>query len=260
MKSSVGTRLAHALAAGVFVASFAGSAIADSYKDDPTVSAGRKLEWSFNIGATSDYVFRGQSQTAGDPTIQGGLDFSYGLFYAGVWGSGVDFGNATNQANAEIDIYGGVKHSFGPVDLDLGLIYYLYAGTKNEVTELDYVEFKLGASTTIQKISLGVTGFYSPEYTGETGPAIIVEGTAGYELPSFQAITPSISGAIGTVQFEEAGNINYTYWNAGLSLTAAEKLTLDFRYWDTDGATSDCGTAVFGCDERFVASVKVTLP
>lgn len=235
-------------------------AIADSLKDEPMVDVRRQFEWTANAGFTSDYVFRGQSQTAGDPTVQGGVDISYGSFYAGVWGSGVDFGDTTNQAEAEIDFYGGITHSFGSVSLDLGVIYYLYAGTKNETAELDYVELKLGASTSINKFSFGVNGFYSPEYTGNTGPTLTVEGTAGYELPSFHSITPTISGTIGTVQFEEAGNTDYNYWNAGVSLVAAEKLTIDLRYWDTDGATSDCTTSVFGCDERFVASVKLTLP
>ena len=261
MKRNFGTIIGPLAVPVMLVASaLAMPAHAGSFKDEPMVEPGRKLEWSFNIGGTSDYVFRGQSQTAGDPTIQGGLDVSYGSFYAGLWGSGVDFGDGTNQAGAEIDFYGGITHSLGPVDLDLGVIYYHYTDVKNETAELDYVELKLGASTTINKFSFGVTGFYSPEYTGKTGPTVTVEGTAGYELPSFESIVPTISATLGTVQFEEAGNTDYNYWNAGVSLVAAEKLTIDLRYWDTDGATSDCTTAVFGCDERFVASVKVTLP
>ena len=58
---------------------------------------------------------------------------------------------------------------------------------------------------------------------------------------------------------------SYTYWNAGLALVV-DKLTFDFRYWDTDGAenavsTSPGFTCVNDyCGERFVFSVGVTLP
>ncbi len=43
-----------------------------------------------------------------------------------------------------------------------------------------------------------------------------------------------------------------------------DKITLDFRYWDTD-IEKDVGglcfsTGAFQCDERFVFSVGITLP
>ena len=54
---------------------------------------------------------------------------------------------------------------------------------------------------------------------------------------------------------------DYLYWNVGLSL-AIDKVTLDFRYHDTDigsDAANICGHKNL-CDERFVASAKITLP
>lgn len=259
MKRVFRRALGGALASAIAATALAPPALADSYKETP-IETSRKLEWSVNIGATSDYVFRGYSQSAGDPVIQGGADLSYGMFYAGVWASGLDFGDGAGSANSEVDFYAGLKHSFGPIELDAGVIYYLYPNAKDSGAELDFVELKLGASTTIQKFSAGATAFYSPEYTGNLGPTWTFEGTVGYELPSFQSITPTLSSTIGTTQFEEAGNTDYVYWNAGISFLAAEKLTLDFRYWDTDVASSACQGPVFGCDERFVASVSVSLP
>lgn len=258
MKSRIGRSFLGAAAAA---AALAGSAMlypafADSYKDAP--DPGRKFEWSFNLGATTDYVFRGVSQSAGKPTVQGGVDVSYGLFYAGVWASGLDFGDGPGSAASEVDFYAGIKPTWGPVTFDLGVIYYVYPGANDSFSgELDYVELKVGASTTIQKFSFGGTAFYSPDYTGELGPAWTLEGTAGCELPTMHMLTPTISGTIGTTQFEEAGTTDYVYWNAGISF-AADKFTLDLRYWDTD--LPNCGGSVFGCDERFVATVKVTLP
>lgn len=58
-----------------------GTAAADGYEAAAAAPAdeGRKFTYSFNIGATSDYVFRGISQTDNDPTIQGGIDLGYGI-------------------------------------------------------------------------------------------------------------------------------------------------------------------------------------
>jgi len=44
-------------------------------------------DFSFNVTATSDYVWRGVSQSDEDFAIQGGADFESGIFYAGAWAS-----------------------------------------------------------------------------------------------------------------------------------------------------------------------------
>jgi uncharacterized protein (TIGR02001 family) len=67
-------------AAGVALVALTGAAAAD------------ELTYTFNIDGTSDYVFRGFSQNARHPTLQGGADFAYNMFYAGIWASGLDFG------------------------------------------------------------------------------------------------------------------------------------------------------------------------
>ncbi len=79
---------------------------------------------AFNIGANSDYVFRGVSQTDEDPSVFGGVDATIGsIGYAGVWISNVDFNNGTN---AEVDVYAGIKPVLGAVTFDFGAIYYGY--------------------------------------------------------------------------------------------------------------------------------------
>jgi uncharacterized protein (TIGR02001 family) len=75
-----------------------------------------KLKLSANVALTTDYVFRGQSQTDEGPAIQGGFDATWKVFYLGVWASNIDFGAATNVngnleniADIEIDWYGGIR-------------------------------------------------------------------------------------------------------------------------------------------------------
>ena len=57
------------------------------------------------VGYTSDYMWRGQTQTQGGGAFQAGVELDYEGFFVGVWGSEVDFGN--DSASFEYDLYGG---------------------------------------------------------------------------------------------------------------------------------------------------------
>ena len=86
-----------------------------------------------NVGLFSEYIFRGISQTAGKPAVQGGFDWAHSSgFYLGTWGSNIswleDFG-AYTRSSLEWDFYGGYKGSINDDwNYDLGTIYYLYPG------------------------------------------------------------------------------------------------------------------------------------
>lgn len=246
--------------AGVALLALGGTAAADEFA------------WSATLTGTSDYVFRGISQTDNDPTIQGSFGLTYGMFYAGVWASGLDFDAGLNDAEIEADWYGGVKPTWGPLTFDFGFIYYSYPG-ENFIPpgpiELEYWEFKAGVSgSPVTNLTVGATVFYSDDYFAETGEVWTIEGTAAYALPAVGPVTPTLSGLVGYQEGEDAiyagfnGFDNYWYWNAGVALTV-EKLTFDLRYWDTDAenAVSQGLTCINGyCDSRFVFSATVALP
>jgi uncharacterized protein (TIGR02001 family) len=89
-----------------------------------------------NVGLFSEYIFRGVTQTAGDPAIQGGFDYGHSSgLYVGTWASNVswlkDFGTYSSSS-LEWDFYGGFKRNFGSTDFyfDVGTIYYYYPGNK----------------------------------------------------------------------------------------------------------------------------------
>jgi len=102
---------------------------------------------SANVGLYSDYVFRGISQTGGEPAIQGGLDYSHSSgFYLGTWASNVgwleDFQGYT-KGNVEIDVYGGFRGEIPKTELsyDLGAIQYMYPGDHpSNITKADTTE------------------------------------------------------------------------------------------------------------------------
>lgn len=242
-----------------------------SIKDAPQPEQ-RRCNLSANVALTTEYVFRGVSQTAQDPAIQGGFDVTCGMFYAGVWASNLNFaGDSTPGpdnviAHIEMDWYAGIKGTRDRISWDVGVIYYSYPGQSSAIPDLNYVELKFGAAAQVWKdTTMGVTVFYSPDYTGESGETWTVEGTFARVLPKFDRFTPTFSALIGWQHNEGHANYiaafgddHYMYWNAGLTLAFHEKWSLDLRYWDTNINNGFCSGAILQCDERFVATLKFT--
>jgi uncharacterized protein (TIGR02001 family) len=92
--------------------------------------------FSANVGLTTDYIFRGISQTSHNPAVQGGIDFAHSSgLYAGVWGSNVSWiadsgAVASGSVTMELDTYFGFKNSFaGDFSYDVGFIRYNYLGS-----------------------------------------------------------------------------------------------------------------------------------
>ena len=88
---------------------------------------------SFNIGAVSEYRYRGISQSRLKPALQGGLDYAAPSgFYVGAWASTIKWiKDAGGDANVEVDLYGGYKTEVSPgLTLDVGLLQYLYPSNK----------------------------------------------------------------------------------------------------------------------------------
>ncbi len=130
-------------------------------------TAAQAQDVSANVTLTSNYVFRGVSQTGDGPAIQGGFDYSAGSFYAGVWGSSVDFSDDTTM---EMDIYGGFGVSAGGWDFDFGGIYYIYPDSPQNPSQ-DFVEVYGGASRGFGPATFDVKLSYSPEFYLEVGSA-----------------------------------------------------------------------------------------
>ena len=74
---------------------------------------------SGNLGVTTDYVWRGQSQSNGNSAVSGGMDYAGAGYYAGVWTSSTENIQETNfYVGTEINGF------------DVGVISYEYSGAK----------------------------------------------------------------------------------------------------------------------------------
>jgi uncharacterized protein (TIGR02001 family) len=263
-----------------------------SLKDPPKPA--ERCKHSANVALATEYVFRGISQTAEGPAIQGGFDVTCGIFYAGVWASNLDWGGTgifgldgtDANANIEMDWYIGIKPVTGRITWDLGVIYYSYPSATDlginalgvlDNLEYNYVELKVGASAELWKdATVSGTVFFSPDYQYESGQVWTLEGTFTQNLPKFtlwREWSPSFSALIGyqTAAGDAADKLvyranvtgdddHYVYWNVGLTLGFLEKWSIDVRYWDTNinRPADGCRGPLFSCDERVVGTLKFT--
>lgn len=194
---------------------------------------------SGNVALTSNYVWRGQTQSDGEFAVQGGFDYVAPMFYAGTWASTVDdFGIG---ASSELDLYAGFTPTLGPVTLDLGVIGYFYP---NANVDSDFVELKVGAGITpIEPLTIKVSAYASNDYLATGGDSLFLEANVGYTISD----AFSISGGYGNFDQDTLGN--YDTWNIGGTFTYAG-FGFDLRYHDTEG---------LGLDEEFSFTIKRSL-
>jgi uncharacterized protein (TIGR02001 family) len=257
-----------------------------SMKDAPAPAETRDFKITANVGVTSDYIFRGISQSARNPAAQGGVDLTYGIAYAGIWASSIKFGDNTPaypfKASTEVDLYAGIKpvwkSGIGDFNFDFGAIYYGYPAQAETVKvgavtlknpKLDYYEFKAGVNKDLWKDgNLASTLFFSPNSQYEAGKVWTSETTFAQTFAAWGKVVPAFSSTFGYQKgdsdnyktFVTNGKTSYIYANAGVTLTFDEKISLDVRYWDTNikNDANFC-TGSFGqCDSRAVATLKFT--
>ena len=198
----------------------------------------QEVSVSGNVAISTDYVWRGVSQTNGDMAISGGFDLESGGFYAGTWVSNVDF-NDSADTNIEWDFYAGFAGDLTEnVGFDIGLIYYAYPDSSG--LDYDFVELYGGLSTELGA-GVGLSGYI---YWDPDNENIYVEAAAGYALTE----TLGVDATVGNYSFDGGGD--YTTFSVGATLATSVGLDLDFRYWDTD---------INGLDDTFVFTVSKAL-
>lgn len=213
-------------------------------------------EFSGNVALTSDYLFRGISQTDESPAIQGGFDWAHDSgVYLGVWASNVDF-NDGDQATVEVDWYGGYAGSVGGLSYDLGAIYYAYP---NASVARDYNFWEgalsLGYDLT-NSLSIGVAYNYAPDFYAESGEAHYLSGSLDYTIPV--ALSPALSASLGHQWIDNNaayGVPDYLTWSVGLSVDV-EGFTLSATYSDTDIGKAQCIGGTDLCAARGVFAVS----
>jgi uncharacterized protein (TIGR02001 family) len=214
---------------------------------------------SGNVSLTTDYTFRGISQTLQQPALQGGMDLRHPSgFYVGTWGSSVNFGEtnlseAGPRAQVEVDVYGGYGLNLLPVaTIDIGALYYMYPGAGG-ARNYDFVEFGLGASRTMGPFSGGLSAKYSPDFYAGAGEAFYYGASAGIPVSVL-----TISGNIGKQMIEDNstfGTPDYLDWGVGASV-GWKGFTIGGRVVGTDVEESECFSGSEYCGTRVMGSIS----
>lgn len=194
--------------------------------------------FSPSVTITSNYIFRGLSQSRKDPAIQANLEYTYeiGAFtpYAGMFASTTRFPSNNTPAGStdirqprELDFFGGVRWKT-PLDgllLDVGFISYTYPGNTadqnrnggpnaygnpqwNEVYGKFAYDF--GLATAVGSV------YYAKDFSYGAGKAMYYEG--GFDVPLPFAFLGSARVGRQTIDVNATfGAPDYTTWNVGLA-------------------------------------------
>ncbi len=210
----------------------------------------------------SDYVFRGISNTDGEPAIQASIDYEHdnGL-YAGVWASNVKFRenagaaavDTVQEATIEIDYYIGFASEFeSGLSWDVGALYYAYPGAEDSL-DYDYWEAMGALSYAFEEVGLapeiGVEVYHSPEYFGKSGDATYAAAVLDLSLPN----DFGLGFSVGKQWFKDDSSLNYVDWKAGIT-RSAWGFDFELAYTDTDLSKADCDDEDI-CEGRAVFSI-----
>ncbi|MDH5357647.1 MAG: TorF family putative porin [Gammaproteobacteria bacterium] len=207
---------------------------------------------SANVALTTDYMWRGYSQTDNEFSMQGGFDYAHSSgLYAGTWASNIDY---ADDAPLEIDFYfGHAGETESGIGWDVGFLRYMYPGE-----EYDYDE--VYAFLSYSYFNIGITHGYDVYSTSEQ--ATYYSAGFDYELPMGLAL----SAGVGYYDYDEAyaeqtfgadaPNSTVDY-RIGLSKEMAG-FGFDLTYYDID---SD-GEEMYGntaADSRFVFTISKSM-
>ena len=213
------------------------------------------------VAVTSDYRFRGISQSNRDFAPQGSLNLTGpDGFYVGTWASTIDFdpGNSSNPY-VEVDIYGGKHTDLWGFDWNIEPYYYSYpsADIPAGAPKPDYFELINQVSHPLGPVALTATWAWSPNLAFDGGTGNYIAGTASMPITDWL----SISGNVGhqwAAAAKLVGSRDYTYADFGATATW-HNFALDVRYSGTDLGGVQCSSFYMATRNACIGTVVGTL-
>jgi uncharacterized protein (TIGR02001 family) len=191
---------------------------------------------SGSLAVTTDYLYRGVSQTAGKPAAQAGVQFhSPDGWNVGAWGSSVDFQNGAGIAY-ELDLHAGYSWSLSPDwSAQLGYVHYGYLDDNDAGYDYDEVNASISYQ---QRATASVA--WSPNTSKHTYWGFISEKRAlAYELSLLQPLDPrwSLCAGVGYYDLSDLVDTGYWYWSTGVAFTW-QGMQVDLLRIDTDSTAA----------------------
>jgi len=185
---------------------------------------------------TSDYRFRGVSQSDQEMAVQGGITVAHeNGAYLGTWASNLSGWGTFGGANMELDLIAGYKAKLSDnATLDVGATWYMYPGGADET---DFVEpyAKLTGTTGPATLTAGVA--YAPAqealgrwyYTGADAAAGVYNDFGDKEDNLY--LWGDAAVALAGTPLTAKAHLGYSDGNSGLGPNATS-LAPTGTYWD----------------------------
>jgi len=193
---------------------------------------------SATFAVTSDYVFRGVSQTDNELAFQAGLTYTapFGL-YAGVWGSNVDFGDpepGVRGPNFEVDYFiGWSKDLSDSWNIDLGVNRYTYEGASGDYGDIDYNEY-IAKVTWSGPVTVGGILAYADDYSNTGAEEIYAGLSASYDIGDTGF---SLGASTGYTSIDAGSDGRDDYYDGAITLSKGfGPATATLGYYDTFGS------------------------
>ena len=172
-------------------------------------------EISYNAAITSDYRYRGLSQTRFDPALQGGVDYVHGPtgLYVGTWLSTIKWTkDAGGDGSIEWDVYGGKRGQLtGNLSYDIGGLYYWYPSNDlNPRANTFELYARLGFGPAYVKYSHATTNLFGTANSKRSGYLDL-----GADIDVYQGIVLNLHAGRQEVNHNSAAS--YTDYKVGLS-------------------------------------------
>lgn len=199
-----------------------------------------------NVTLVTDYRFRGLSQSAGDPAVQGGININHASgFYAGVWSSSTSFANlgpvpAAVYGSQELDLFGGWTGAIGGgVTADIGLLYYAYPN--GHLGKAEFFEPYASLATTLGPVTGKVGIAYAPKQAA-------LDFNADGKNDDNVYVYGELSGGIPETPISLSAHLGYTKGalspNFATGKTANYKGGLDYNVGATYNITKNLSAGV----------------
>jgi uncharacterized protein (TIGR02001 family) len=189
-----------------------------------------------SLVATTDYVYRGLSQTGGDAALQGDAHYqSDSGWFAGVWASSLD---SSYLGNLELNAYAGWGWAPTP-DWGTRVSFVRYAYPQASV-HVDYDYSELSGTLAYQDRMFATVG-WSPDVIRATRYGLGRRGNVfTYELAVRQPIWRwfGVAAGVGYYDLTDVIDHGYTSWNATLTASYGS-VELDLARFATDATARD---------------------
>jgi uncharacterized protein (TIGR02001 family) len=214
---------------------------------------------------TTNYIFRGISQTRNRPAVQGTIDIEHESgVYVGAFASNANF--AGTNIRQEVDGLFGYRFSVADMKLDIGATYFGYPGYDRPPGgfEAAWWEVNLRASYEVAPFKLVGLFAWSPNYNFESGNAFYLEGGFDLSLPAaltfaaragYQWIDRNFASA-SRPNDGSFGAPNYAVITVALSREIAFGVIGAVTFSTTSLSQSDCFGGQKICGTQFVATLS----